>query len=145
MGIDVKNLKEIKGGECIACGQCVNSCPDSNKYLGFYLFGKKITTLNFVLITVFSFFSAIFIFNAIGLLRLSVPNIEKIEETQDYIKFADLKGSMSIELGAKYVGKSLADFYKLMEIPTTIPATTLLKDISTIIPGYDFHIIKSKQ
>ena len=143
MGINVKNLEEIKGGECIACGQCINTCPDSNKYLGFYLFGKKIKTLSFVLITVLLFFFSLFIFNSTGLLRLSIPNIEKIEETKDYIKFADLKGSMSIELGAQYTGASLPEFYKLMKIPKSVPKETLLKEVSEIILGYDFHVIKS--
>ena len=143
MGIDVKNLKEIKGGECIACGQCINNCPDSNKYLGFYLFGKKIKTLSLVLITVLSFFFSLFVFNSIGLLRFSIPSIQKVEETKEYLKFSDLKGSMSIELGAQYTGKNLSEFYKLMKIPETVLKETLLNEISKTVPGYDFHVIKS--
>lgn len=144
MGIDVKNLKEIKGGECIACSLCVNNCPDSNKYIGFNLFGKKIKTLNFLIINLIFFFGSLVILNSFGLLRFSLPKIETIQKTQDFIKFEDLKGSMSIELGAQYTGKELLEFRKLMEIPSTVPKETLLKDISNTVVGYDFHVAKTR-
>ena len=143
MGIDVKNQKEIKGGECIACDQCISNCPNSKKYIGFVLFGKKMKSINFIIITVLIFFVSLIILNFSGHLRLSIPSIQKIEETKNYIKFADLKGSMSIDLGAQYTGKNLSDFYKLMKIPESVSKETLLKEVSGIIPGYDFHVAKS--
>jgi len=66
-------------------------------------------------------------------------------ESGNFLKIADLRGSMSIETGAEYTGMDLKDFYKLMEIPEMIPKDTLLRDVSSQVPGWEFHVIRDSR
>ena len=52
---------------------------------------------------------------------------------------------MTIEMAAKYTGKDLAEFYTWMEIPPTVPKETVLKEITSYIPNYNFEQIKKKK
>jgi polyferredoxin len=145
MNIEVDKVHTVTSAECIACGKCITTCPDAKKYIGFKFFTKKISTLAVVLVTVGIFFGSIFIFDRLGLYQVSIPPIEKIEETGEYIKIADLRGSMTIEEGAQYTGIELAKFYETMEIPTTVPKETQLKSVVNYVEGYDFHVIKASK
>ena len=145
MNIDVAHCETVKSAECIACGLCVEVCPDSSKYIGFSFFRKTLKPLTVVLMTVLVFFGSLLAFDVLGLYQVSVPTIRQIEQEGTFIKIGDLRGSMSIEIGAQYTGKSLKDFYAIMEIPETIAKETLLKEIATQVPGYDFHVMKAKK
>lgn len=65
-----------------------------------------------VLITVLIFFGSIFILDKMGLYQVSVPSIDQVEQTGDYIKISDLRGSMTIEEGAQYTGIELSNSMK---------------------------------
>jgi len=145
MNIDVANSSTVKSAECIDCGTCINVCPDSKKYIGFNFFNKRMNPLIAIIITVGVFFGSIMILDAIGLYQVSIPSIQQIEQEGKFIKIGDLRGSMTIEDGAKYSGKSLDKFYEIMEIPKTVAKDTLLKSVSEIVPGYDFHVMKAKK
>lgn len=54
-----------------------------------------------------------------------------------------VKGSMTITEAAAAVGISEKDFYKLFKIPETVSASTRMKDITNIVPGYNFESIVS--
>lgn len=144
MNIDVAKAETVKSSECIACGECVSQCPSNKKPLSITFFGKKIKVATFVIITVVVFFGGLLILDAVGLYQVTVPSIAQVEKSGKHLKFVDLKGSMTIEDGAKYVGLSLEEFYKKMEIPNSVPKETRLKEISTLVPDYDFHAIKAK-
>jgi len=143
MNIDVSSVKEVKSSECIACGQCVAACPSVKNDLRLTVFGKVVKPLAFTLIVVAVFFGSLFIFNQTGLYQVSVPSVEAVTMSGNHLKIVDLRGSMSIKLGAEYVGMELTDFYKLMEIPETVPKETRLKDVASYVPGYDFHTMKA--
>jgi NAD-dependent dihydropyrimidine dehydrogenase PreA subunit len=53
-----------------------------------------------------------------------------------------IKGSMTIQQGMDTLGMGQSEFYALFKIPENVPPETLLKEISTISPGYDFQSIK---
>ncbi len=145
MNIDVCRKNIINSAECITCGQCVTACPSKKAEVKMTFFGKTVKPSAFVLITVLIFFGSIFVLDAVGLMQVTVPTIESVEQTGNYIKVADLRGSMSIEMGALYVGMELSEFYTLMEIPPSVPKDTLLKYVYEYVPGYDFHAIKANK
>jgi len=145
MNIDVANATVVKSAECIDCGICIDVCPDAKKYIGFHLFKKKVNPLLIVLITVGVFFGSLFILEKMGLYQVSIPTLQQIEQEGTFIKIGDLRGSMTIEEGAKYTGKTLDQFYTIMEIPTTVSKDTLLKSVADYVPGYDFHVMKAKK
>jgi polyferredoxin len=145
MNIDVANSGTVKSAECIACGICVSVCPNPSKYIGFSFFKKTPKPLTVVLVSAIVFFGSILVFDSLGLYQVSVPTIQQVEQEGTFIKIGDLRGSMSIEIGAQYTGKSLEDFYAIMEIPETVAKETLLKEISQQVPNYDFHVMKAKK
>ncbi len=145
MNIDVANSTTVKSAECIDCGICVDVCPDSKKYIGFSFFGKKVNPIIVVIVTVGVFFGTILVLKSVGLYTVSIPSIQQIEQDGTYIKIGDLRGSMTIEEGARSTGKTLEKFYEVMEIPLTVSKDTLLKNVSGLVPGYDFHVMKAKK
>lgn len=145
MNIDVAKCDTVTSAECIACGKCIRTCPNSKEYIGIKFFKKTVKPLAVVLITVAVFFGSIFVLDQLGLYQVSLPTIEQLENSGDYINIGDLRGSMTIEQGAQYTGKTLEEFYEIMEIPTSIPKETQLKSVSLFVDGYDFHTIKAKK
>ena len=143
MNIDVAKARTVKSTECIACGQCAAACPSKKQPLNMTLFGKTVKPLAFMLAVVIVFFGCLFVFDRVGWLQITVPTIASVEENGRYLRIIDLRGSMSIELGAMYVGMELADFYELMEIPAHVPKETWLKEVVSYVPGYDFHVMKA--
>lgn len=145
MNIDVCKQGSVTSAECIACGECVTACPSKHQEVKITMFGKTIKPIAFVLITVTVFFGSIFVFDAVGLYQVTVPTVESVTQSGKYLKIADLRGSMTIEIGAQYTGMELSEFYKLMEIPEDVPSDTLLKYVAYYVPGYDFHTIKASK
>ena len=143
MDIDVSNVNKVKSSECIACGQCVLACPSKNNDLRLTVFGMAVKPVVFSLLVVVVFFGSLFIFSQTGLYQVTIPSVETVIKSGNHLQIIDLRGSMSIKLGAEYVGMELLDFYKLMEIPETVPKETRLKDVVNHVPGYDFHIMKA--
>ena len=145
MNIDVSNTETVKSNECITCGQCVTACPSQTNCLKTTIFGKTFKQIIFTIAIPLIFFSSLAVFHKTGLYQITVPSIESVIESGNYLKIADLRGSMSIEVGAEYAGMELSAFYALMEIPQTVPKETWLKDVSNYVPGYDFHVVKANK
>ena len=143
MNIDVCTVNTVQSSECIACGQCVATCPSKGKDLNLTVFGKVIKPIVFTLAIAVIFFGSLFAFDRAGMYQVTVPTLETVVESGNHIKIIDLRGSMSIEMGALYVGMDLSEFYQLMEIPETVPKNTRLKEVVHYVPGYDFHVIKA--
>ena len=144
MDVAVDKLSTVSTAECISCGKCIGVCPSKNNALSMSLFGKKIKPLVFSIAAIIIFFGSITVLDVFGYMQVTVPTIENIEQSGDYLKIPDLRGSMTIEQGAVYAGMALTEFYKVMNIPETVPKDTLLKNVRTYVPGYDFHLEKSK-
>lgn len=145
MDIEVHKAEMITSGECITCGRCVDVCPGSGDMIAVKAAGRNIKPLLAVLISITVFFGSIFILDAVGMYTVSLPTQQEIEEKGDYIGIQDLRGSMTIEQGAFYTGKTLEEFYSIMEIPKEISKETQLKSVFLYAPGYDFHSIKAKK
>ena len=145
MNIKVNALETVKSTECIKCGQCVVACPTKNNDLRMTIFGKTIKPLAFVLITVLIFFGGLFAFQQAGMLQVGPPSLEWVLRTGNFIRVNQLRGAMRIEQGAQYVGMELSSFYTLMEIPTTVPQETRLRDVGQFVPGWYFEAIRDSR
>ncbi len=139
MGIDVAHVDVVTSPECIACGACINACPSKDKPLNFTFAGWVVKPIAFVLITVLVFFGSILAFDAMGLMKLTTPTVEEVQASGVTLSLKELKGSMTIEEGAAYVGMDIKAFREMMEIPENVPDNTKFKEISQTAPGYDFH------
>ncbi|MDR2964485.1 MAG: 4Fe-4S binding protein [Treponema sp.] len=145
MNIDVARIKTVKSAECIVCNQCTISCKSKTNDIQITFFNKSIKPLAFIIIIVTVFFGSLFIFNKTGILRVTVPALESVLESGNFLRIIDIRGSMSIEAASEYVGMELSEFYNLMEIPKTVPKETWLRDVSLHVPGYDFHVIRDSR
>ena len=139
MGIDVAHTDVVTSPECIACGECIRACPAKDRPLNFTFAGRVVKPIAFVLVTVLVFFGSILAFNAMGLMQLTTPTVEEVQAGGIPLGLKELKGSMTIEEGAGYVGMDIKAFREMMEIPGNVPDETKFKDISKSVPGYDFH------
>ena len=54
-----------------------------------------------------------------------------------------VKGSMTISDAAAAVGLDQKAFYQLFKIPDTVSASTKMKDIANVVPGYSLDAVKS--
>ncbi|MDR0442342.1 MAG: 4Fe-4S binding protein [Treponema sp.] len=142
MNVDVSKTDAVKSAECIACGQCITACPSQKNCIRMTVFGKTIKPLIFVIATVTIFFGSLFVFDRAGMLKLTVPSIESVRESGEPLKASELRGMMTIETGAEYMGMELSDFYVFMEIPETVPMDTPLRNVGSYVPGWDFHVIR---
>ena len=145
MNIDVAKLDVVKSAECIACNQCAMVCKFKTTDIQMTIFRKGIKPLAFLIITVSIFFGSLFVFNKTGLFRVTVPSLESVLESGSHLRIIDLRGSMSIETASQYTGMELSDFYNLMEIPETVPKETWLRDVSSYVPGWEFHVIRDSR
>ncbi len=143
MDIDVANCSDVKSTECISCNRCIDVCPGADTMISAKIGKKRVNPLIVIIVSVAVFFGSIAILDAVGLYTVSLPTAAQVVDNQDYIQIVDLRGSMTIEQGAQYVGMNLADFYDIMEIPQTVQKDTQLKAIIQFVPGYDFHSIKA--
>jgi polyferredoxin len=145
MDIEINKANIARSSECIACGQCITVCPPENNAIKMTVFYKNVKPVAFTLLVLALFFGSLLIFNAAGIYQVTVPTISEVQESGNYLKIVDLRGSMSIEVGSFYAGMDLSDFYELMEIPETVPKETWLKDVVYYVPGYDFHVMKANK
>jgi ferredoxin len=143
MDIEVHKLEKINTGECISCGRCVEACPDPGNMIALRAGRKVIKPLLAVLASAAVFFGSILLLDAAGLYTVSLPSQQEVLQKGVTIGIQDLRGSMTIEQGAFYTGKALAEFYRIMEIPERVSKDTQLKYVANYVKGYDFHRMKA--
>ena len=130
--IKVSELKEIKFSECINCQKCILSCPKNNT-LEFKIKNKSVKPIFILIIVFLIFFGGIGITKVTGLFEVLPPPI--ISETK--INPEEIKGYMTIEEVSVGLKIDINEVYKKLEIPTSIPQNTKLKDIKNIIPNFE--------
>jgi hypothetical protein len=145
MNINVSTINAVKSAECIVCNQCTFACKSKTKNIQMTFFRKAVKPLAYLIITVSVFFGSLFIFDRAGIFLVTIPPLESILESRKYLRIIDLRGSMSIEAASQYIGMELTRFYDLMEIPTKIPKEMRLRDVSSYVPGWDFHVIRDSR
>ena len=135
--IDVQHTAKVTTAECFSCQTCVLNCPVP-RALEAQIGSKRVRPLVTIALVLGIFFGAIFAFQAAGIYQV----LPKSLEAGQIVAPGDLEGYLTIEEGIKATGLDKDAFYKAFQIPASVPPTTKMKEISTIIPEYDFHKIK---
>lgn len=139
VNIKVSELKEVKSAECINCQSCILSCPKNNT-LEFKVKNKSVKP-----VFVFAFVFILF-FGGIGLAKLigvfEVLPAPVTSETN--MKPEDIKGYMTLEDVSKGLKMDLNEVYKKLDLPTSIPKDTKLKDIKNTIPDFETEGAREK-
>jgi len=139
VNIKVSELKEIKSAECINCQLCILSCPKNNT-LEVKIKNKSIKPV-FVLVFVFLlFFGGIGITKLIGVYEVTPAPITS--ETK--ITTEEIKGYMTIQDVSNGLKIDLNEMYKKLDLPTSIPKDTKLKDIKNTIPDFEVEEVGEK-
>ena len=137
VNIDVMNVVEVRSAECLNCQICVLDCPVPGALKN--KMGKKPwKPLLVIILVVALFFGSILGFKAAGIYQLTPNQVISGE----LINYGDVKGSMTIKTAAGSTSTSLEEFYSIFSIPTSVPSETKMKDISGLVPDYDFDAIK---
>ena len=66
------------------------------------------------------------------------------EVTANQLKPADLKGWMTIQQVSDGIGISQTELYTLIGVNSDIPASTALKDLEGILPGFEITSLKDE-
>ena len=139
VNINVQHTIEVKSAECINCQICVLSCPKKGA-LEIKQGKKIISPIMIIILVIVIFFGSIFTFEAMGAYNM-IPNKLAAGES---IGIDEIKGYMNIKEAAEATKIEETEFYKKMQIPNTVPNSTQMKAISTLVPDYDFDAMKGE-
>ena len=139
VNIKVSELKEIKSAECINCQSCILSCPKNNT-LEFKVRNKAVRPVFLAIFIFVLFFGGIGITKIIGVYEITPPAVT----AQTRITPEEIKGYMTIEEVSIGLHMELNEVYKKLDIPTSIPQNTKLKEIPNTIPGFDVEGAREK-
>jgi len=137
VNLDVAKMDRVTSAECISCNKCVHVCPKKGA-LEIKTFKKRVPPIVMIALVAGLFFIPIIAAQTAGVFEVVNESV-KPNET---IALSEVKGYMSIADAAKAVGLSEEQFRSAMKIPPSIPADTLMKGISAIVPEYDFDAAK---
>lgn len=139
VNINVSEQKEIKSAECINCQSCILSCPKNNT-LEFKVSNKTIRPI-FVSTLVFAlFFGGIGITKLMGIYAITPPAIT----SDTKITTEEIKGYMTLEEVSVGLNIDLDEVYKKLDLPTSIPKETKLKDVKNTIPDFEVEGAREK-
>lgn len=137
VNIDVANKDQVTTAECISCQQCVLSCPKADTLV--MKSGKKvIKPFTAIILVLVLFLVPIILSRSFGLFNV-LPDKPKAGQVIDA---SEIKGYMTIKEAAEFSRIDVDEFYEKFKIPKTVPETTKMKEIETIVPDYNFDEIK---
>jgi len=139
VNIDVENATKITHAECISCNECVLECPKKGA-LEVKVAGKVSHPLFTLIMVAGLFFGTVLVADATGNFQ-TIPSPLKEGEI---ISISDVKGYYTIEDSALATGLSLPEVYEKLGIPEHVSKHTKMKDISTVVPDYNFDAAKEK-
>lgn len=137
VNLDVAKMDQVKSLECLNCNECVTACPKRGA-LEIRTFKKAVSPLVMIALVACLFFIPIFATQAAGVFEV-LPEALKKNET---IAVADIKGYMSIADAAIATGLTEDQLRSALKVPASVPSSTLMKNISSLVPGYDFDAAK---
>lgn len=138
VNIKVSELKEVTSSECINCQKCILSCPKNNT-LEYKIKNKSVTPVFVFIFVLVLFFGGIGITKLTGIYQV-LP--EKIT-AETKITAGELKGYMTLKDVAAGLKMDLDEVYKKLNLPTSIPEDTKLKDIQNYVP--DFEVEEARE
>ncbi|MBN2510589.1 MAG: 4Fe-4S binding protein [Spirochaetales bacterium] len=139
MNIDVAKAEDVRSAECINCQRCVETCPKKGA-LENRIAGSSGITLKPLAVGVGIL---LLYFGGIGVSALSgtqalLPG--PVSESSVTVNDPDdLKGYMTLEDISTVMGLTIEEVYRRMEIPEKTPGDVPVKELSGLVPGFDFH------
>lgn len=130
--IKVSEMKTIKSAECLNCQSCILSCPMKDT-LKFKFFGKGIAPLAVIIIVVSIFFGGIGITKLTNVYQTTPASVT----SSTTLNPEEIKGYMTIQEVATALKMDIGELYKKLNIPTTVPMETKLKDVKNFVPGFE--------
>lgn len=138
VNIKVSESKEIKSAECLNCQSCVLSCPMKNT-LKFKFFDKGIGPLAVIIIVISIFFGGIGIAKMTNVYQTTPAPVN----SSTNLNPEEIKGYMTIQEVSIALKMDIGELYKKLNIPTTVPKETKLKDVKNFVP--DFEVEKARE
>lgn len=138
VNIKVSEVKEIKSAECINCQRCILSCPKNNA-LEFKIKNRSVKPIFVLVFVLLLFFGGIGISKLIGIYQTTPARITS--ETK--ITPEEIKGYMTLKEVSTVLKIDLNEVYKRLNLPTSIPEDTKLKDIKNYVP--DFEVEEARE
>ncbi|WP_411679971.1 4Fe-4S binding protein [Clostridium thailandense] len=132
VNIKVSESKVIKSAECLNCQSCILSCPMKDT-LKFKFFGKGIAPITVIIIVISIFFGGIGITKLTNVYQTTPAPIT----SSTTLNPEEIKGYMSIEDVSTALKIDLKEVYKKLNIPTTVPKETKLKDVKNFVPDFE--------
>jgi ferredoxin len=133
MNIDVSRASAGNSPECIACMECVTTCPTKKNSLVTTLGGKAIKVGIIVALGFGIYLGAAAIGQAAGMLHLTAPTLNQLS-SEGSLDVADIKGSSTWGAVAESFGIDLKRLYRDVGVDgTTVSADTMLKDTGTLV------------
>lgn len=139
MDINVEKAVKVTNAECINCNECVLACPEKDA-LEIKSVKKTIHPFVILIIVVGLFFGTILAAQVTGNYEILPKALEKGQT----IPISELRGYYSIEEAAAATGLSLKEVYDKLGIPENVFKGTRLKEVSKVVPNYDFDAAKTK-
>ncbi|KZL91534.1 4Fe-4S binding protein [Clostridium magnum] len=130
--IKVSEMKTIKSAECLNCQSCIFSCPKKNT-LKFKFLGKGIAPLTVLVIVVSIFFGGIGITKLTNVYQTTPAPVTSSKTLNP----EEIKGYMTIQEVATALKMDIGELYKKLNIPTTVPKETKLKDVKSFVPDFE--------
>lgn len=137
VNLKVSEMKIVKSAECINCQSCVLSCPKKDT-LQYKVFGKNIKPLYVIILVVTIFFGGITIAKVVNIYNVTPAPIT----SSTVLTAEEIKGYMTIEQVSTSFKIDLSDLYKKLDLPTTIPKETKLKDVKNFVEGFEVEKVK---
>ncbi|WP_319560131.1 4Fe-4S binding protein [Marispirochaeta sp.] len=143
MNIDVAAADTITDAECINCQECVAACPKKGALENRFSFKRifRVTPVKVGLIVLLIYFGGIGVSALAGWYTL-LPAPITSETTVANVD--ELKGYMTLTEISTLTGMSLDEVYRRMDIPENVPSSTPVKELSSVVPGFEFHSARDK-
>ncbi len=134
VNLDVAKMDKVLSAECLNCNECVAVCPKKGA-LEIKTFKKSVPPLVMVILVAGLFFIPISIAQLTGYYHV-------LPESTAITSFIEIKGYMTISDAAKALNLPEDKIRTALRIPVDVPSATKMKDLSTMVPGYDFDAAK---
>ncbi|MBC3887900.1 4Fe-4S binding protein [Acetobacterium paludosum] len=138
VNIEIEKKEQITTVECINCNECVLACP-SKGALEVQVAKKTVHPMVMFVLVVGLFFGTIVVAQLTGNFEILPLSVAQGEVLPVY----EVKGYNTIEEAATLTGLSLDDVYQQLAIPQSVPKDTQFKNISALVPDYQFDVAKA--
>jgi ferredoxin len=144
MNVEVSTASTVSSPECIACMECVTSCPTKKRTLSTTLGGRRVGTWLVAGIGIGLYVAAALVGQGLGMLRFSPKSLQE-QASAGALKVEDIKGSSTWATVAQSFGIDLDRLYREAGVdPKKVPPDSMLKDTGKLagIAGFEADAVR---